>query len=818
MMTQRSHLIAWVFLAAVSLVLHLWGLEVRSFHSDEAIHAHAAYKLLHEGTYRYNPVYHGPLLYYMTAASYAFFGDSDFTARLPIALSGVSLLLIAACLRRSLGQWAAWWTGVLLTLSPSVLYYGRFLIMDILELLTASAALVCFYTVATRPTSRTWVWLGTWTALAVATKENAYVTAFLVVLVLALFASYHGWKTTFANVRHWFLQHRIGLATALQVFLLVVILLYTVFLRYPEDWSFTITAIRYWAGQHEIERVAGPWWYYLPRLTLYEFLPLLAASIWLWHRRQRLRPIEGFLGTFSLASVVMYAYLGEKVPWLIVHQIWGVFPLAGTQLARTFGPHGCWWSRTLAILGLGATVMTTLSANFFLDEITPRRQHVEALTYVQTTPEFRDVAKAGLEFARQTEEQPVAAVEGIGTWPLVWYWRHLPVWWSAVNKDVQPPLVITDLEKGQAVQLQLGPSYKRESLPLRAWWLMEAKQPSPFDLARYVLQRRPWAKIGASNVLVFRRTGSGDSRSRVGETPAALAAVLQIKDTQVLGEGWLVEPRGVTVAGDRVAVTDTALSHIVLFSAGNLAQTVGTQKQLRAPEAVAWGLHGDLYIADTWQHRILTLDLQTQASRTLFSLPDGWYGPRGIAVHQDGRVAISDTGHKRIAVADPTMPDVHIIGSAGPEPGKFDEPVGITWVGDHLLVADTGNHRLQLLDTTGQVQRIVPLPDAWPDYYSRPQVVAIQQNVWLATDLPNAGLWIIRDSQVHFIDLSTDGIQPSGLAWDEHTNTLYLSDLGGRLWQFQLTSNEAATNTMANQPLEQQPGPGKVETQSDLQQ
>ena len=589
MTTQRLHLTAWVLLVTLSLVLHLWGLDVRSFHSDEAVHAHTAYKLLHEGTYRYDPVYHGPLLYYLTAASYALFGDSDFTARLPIALSGVSLLLVAACLRRPFGQWTAWWTGVLLTISPTVLYYSRFLIMDILELLIASAALVCLNSVATRPSSRTWVWLGTWTALAIATKENAYVTAFLVVLVLSVLASYHGWKTTLVNARPWALRHRVGLATAVNVFLLVVIPLYTVLLRHPEDWAFPVTAISYWAGQHAIERVAGPWWYYLPRLALYEFLPLVAASVWVWHRCQRLRPVEGFLSVFALASLVMYAYLGEKVPWLAVHQIWAVFPLAGAQLARTFGPQGCLWSRTLASFGLVATLITTLTASFFLDEITPRRQRVEALTYVQTTPEFREVAKAGLEFARHTKEQPIAAVEGIGTWPLVWYWRHLPVWWSAVNKDVRPPLVITDVEKGRDVQLQLGPAYKREILPLRAWWVMEAKQPSPFDLTQYVLQRQPWAKVGASNVLLFRRADPGDSRSRVVQTPAALSAVLPIDDTRVLGEGWLVEPRGIAVAGDRVAVADTALSHIVIFSAGSLSQTVGTQEQLREPEGCGLG-------------------------------------------------------------------------------------------------------------------------------------------------------------------------------------------------------------------------------------
>ncbi|MGE0827108.1 MAG: NHL repeat-containing protein [Candidatus Binatia bacterium] len=346
---------------------------------------------------------------------------------------------------------------------------------------------------------------------------------------------------------------------------------------------------------------------------------------------------------------------------------------------------------------------------------------------------------------------------------------------------------------------------------------MEAKQPTLSDLSRYVLQRQPWAKVGAANVLVFRRAAPGESHARRVQIPTALSAVLPIADTRVLGEGWLVEPRGIAAAGDHVAVADTALSHIVIFSAGALTQTVGTQELLREPEAVAWGLHGDLYIADTWQHRVLTLALQTFVSRPVFALSDGWYGPRGIAIHHDGRVAITDTGHKRIVISEPTMADVRVIGGTGKLPGLLDEPVGITWVGDYLLVADTGNRRLQLFDTNGQVQRIVPLPDAWPDYYSRPQVVAIRDNLWLATDLPNGGLWFIEGAQPRFVRLSTPDIQPSGLAWDAHTNTLYLSDLGGRLWQFHLTGTRDAPEE-SHQPTALPLTSGKGETKSDLHQ
>ena len=78
-------------LLAPSLGLHLFDLGQRSYHHDEAIHAQAAYSLKTSGSYHYDPTFHGPLLYYLTAGTFVVAGDSDFTARLPIALSGVLL-------------------------------------------------------------------------------------------------------------------------------------------------------------------------------------------------------------------------------------------------------------------------------------------------------------------------------------------------------------------------------------------------------------------------------------------------------------------------------------------------------------------------------------------------------------------------------------------------------------------------------------------------------------------------------------------------------------------------------------------------------
>ena len=185
---DRWHrVVPWLGLVVLARALHLVGLGDRSYHHDEAIHAKLSWDLAERGAYAYDPTYHGPALYYLTAVTYLVAGDSDFTARLPIALAGLAMVAVAWSLRRRFGGRTAWWTGLLVTVSPLFLFYGRFLRMDVLEALFASAAFVAWLgVVRDRPGS--WTWLGVWTGLAFATKENAYVTAALVVLTAGVLA------------------------------------------------------------------------------------------------------------------------------------------------------------------------------------------------------------------------------------------------------------------------------------------------------------------------------------------------------------------------------------------------------------------------------------------------------------------------------------------------------------------------------------------------------------------------------------------------------------------------------------------------------
>ena len=781
--------VPWLLLVVFSLTLHLWDLGGRSYHHDEAIHAHAAHVILKEGTYEYDPTYHGPLLYFLTAATFIVGGESDFTARLPIALAGVALIAVAWSLRRPFGPRAAWWMALLVTISPICLYYGRFLRMDILEMVVASAAFVALWR-AIHGSARAWAWFGVWVGLAFATKENAFVTAALVGGVLGLVLIHSGFRQMVPRILRWIADHRWYLLTAVAAAVIVTVPLFTVGFRHPGDWFFPYKAISYWWEQHSIERVGGPPWYHLPRMALYEFLPIIAGLVWAVRRGRRMRTLEWSLLLFGIGSLAMYSYLGEKVPWLGVHQVWAFFPLAGLQLARTYGPKGVWWSRALATGGLAATLVTTLVANFVLDEISPNFERVEALIYVQTSPEILVPVNEGLQMADEGID-PVAAVDGEAGWPLSWYWRRTPVWWADLEVGQRPPLIFCNPEKEPTVRRRLGTGYESERLPLRSWWVMEDFQPSLVDIVRYVFTRRPWGTIGSTDTILLRNTGEEIEESREQPVPQAMASALGVKSARVFGEGWMVEPRGIDVSKDgELAVADPGLGDIIFFDSAMSLKEGGVPEPLKQPEAVTWTPDGVLVIADTWNHRVLVYQPESKAVRPLPEPPDGWYGPRAVAVAEDGMVAVADTGHKRIVlISGGGKPKIETIGREGSGPGELVEPVGVTWLDRRrLLICDTGNHRLQVLDRQGTALAEVSLPGAWTDFYSRPQILALAENRWLVTDAPGGSLWLVEDGVAQQIDLADADIQPSGLA--RYGDTLYVADLGSRVWAFQLPADD----------------------------
>ncbi|HEX7621503.1 MAG TPA: glycosyltransferase family 39 protein [Anaerolineales bacterium] len=116
-----------VLLLAVAIVSRFYNLGARAMSHDEINHVIPSFSLYSGNGYSYDPMSHGPLQYHMIALSYALFGDTDFTSRIPAAALSIAALLVALfAFRRYLGRTGALVAGALIIISPLMLFYARY--------------------------------------------------------------------------------------------------------------------------------------------------------------------------------------------------------------------------------------------------------------------------------------------------------------------------------------------------------------------------------------------------------------------------------------------------------------------------------------------------------------------------------------------------------------------------------------------------------------------------------------------------------------------------------------------------------------------
>ncbi len=213
--THRVALLLLGLMLVAAAISRFWALGDRALHHDESLHAVFSFYEYDRAGYTHDPLMHGPLLFHLTALGYWLFGVSDATARLWPALLGLFLVWAPWKFRAYLGTRGALFASAMVLISPTSLYYSRFIREDIF--FAAWTLLIVYglwkYLEGGEPFHLMLMTAG-W-ALAYSQKEVSYLLTMVVWLFLALvvglrLAGRLGPRVPVRGMREWHLLVLIG--------------------------------------------------------------------------------------------------------------------------------------------------------------------------------------------------------------------------------------------------------------------------------------------------------------------------------------------------------------------------------------------------------------------------------------------------------------------------------------------------------------------------------------------------------------------------------------------------------------------------------
>ncbi len=182
---EKAIYIAFILLAIVS---RFWDLGSRVVSHDESLHTQFSYQYYDGQGFAHTPLMHGPFLFHLTAVFYWLFGASDFTARAPVAIIGILLVISPYFLRNWIGRIGALFASFTFLISPYILYYSRYIRHDIYVILWAMIIVISmWFYLRYREEKYLW-WFAAGNALMFSTKEVSfiYVAIFGSFLILRL--------------------------------------------------------------------------------------------------------------------------------------------------------------------------------------------------------------------------------------------------------------------------------------------------------------------------------------------------------------------------------------------------------------------------------------------------------------------------------------------------------------------------------------------------------------------------------------------------------------------------------------------------------
>ncbi|MDQ4078135.1 MAG: TIGR03663 family protein [Chloroflexota bacterium] len=881
-----------------------WELGRMALHHDESLHALYSFYNYDRGGYTHDPLMHGPLLFHLVALGYWLFGVSDATARLLPAILGVFLVWVPWKFRDWLGMKGALVASALILISPTLLYYSRFIRHDVfLAAWTVIIVYGMWKYLQDGEDFHLYLMTAGW-ALAYSEKEVSYLLTmvfwtFLAVVVALRYTGRLGPKVAVETMREWHLLILIGalalphtaalflhaagmdpaggytaaayrnpaflmqagavvlllfsigalVASALWngrkfliaagIFYAIFILLHTNFLTWP--WgigSGMVGSLGYWIDQHGVERGAQPWYYYTLLTPLYEFLPLLIGVIGggillARGRNARVAPrpsdeekhlnSQALWPYFNLWWVALtflsLSLAGEKMPWLLVHIALPLAFLGGWAMDR-FLERVEWEALRVpvALAFAGLVTVAFFSAVTLLwmalgGEWPFRGTDMEALALTTRwlgAALFLIAASWGIvklrhrlegEMAGQLAIVVVTVILALATvrFAFIAAFRNAdlpnePLIYTQTSPDV--PMVVREIEtisERMTGGKELKIAYDSGATWPFEWYLRDYPN-------RFLFGSSPESyteEIRSAPVVIASQDTNRQVEMIVGdyikhhysmrpnfpEDYKKLMDVVELQPDPSNPE----QVNRVVVGQSRGALTilDNLLYYIQQPQARADFLHFLWNREIRNPLGIY-----DFYVyvkpevaAEVWQYGLTVATMDPELTRDPYfeamvsmeattTLTSGMHQPKDLSALPDGTLVVADSGNHRILILEPDGEVVSEFGSFGTEPGQFNEPWGVAVAPDGTIyVADTWNHRIQHLDQEGNVLHLWgrnvdtggPLTDPGLFYGPRDITVDEDGNVYV-TDTGNKRVQVF-DPEGNFLEqFGGTGVEAGQLA------------------------------------------------------
>jgi 4-amino-4-deoxy-L-arabinose transferase-like glycosyltransferase len=286
-----------------------------------------------------------PLFYWLVKLSYSAFGVNEAAARLvPAVCVHLTVLAVYFIGRRSVGERAATWAAVLLSVAPGYTAIARLILLDGLLTLNVTLSLLCGYEAVRTGTLKMKWWLAAAVASGLGFLTKGPISEIL--LFPPLFVA--GWLTgTLAkvNLKNVLLFAAIVIAINMPWYI-------AIYLREP-------MFLKYFFWEHNVMRFVQPFdhlqpvWYYTP-ILLAGLLPGTVLFVPLARRllgsadTRPLSPAGGFWLLAGAWCVAFFSVSGSKLPTYILP----AYPLLCLALGE-FVARGEWHykARTKVIVG-----------------------------------------------------------------------------------------------------------------------------------------------------------------------------------------------------------------------------------------------------------------------------------------------------------------------------------------------------------------------------------------------------------------------------------------------------------------------------------